>query len=179
MKQLIIAVISINLLAGCGSVAEEPVAELLLSKQDTMSSNDKKGRVTGIGGIFFKTKDPEKMREWYSQHLGLVTNEYGSLFEFREGSDPESIGYLQWSPFSEGTKYFEPSEKEFMINYRVKNIEALVEELKKSGVTVVDSIETYEYGKFVHIMDLEGNKIELWEPIDEVFTDMNKGQTTK
>ncbi|MBL4752051.1 MAG: VOC family protein [Flavobacteriales bacterium] len=140
------------------------------------SSKDKK--VTGVGGIFFKCKDPEQMRNWYKANLGLVTNEYGALFEFRSTDEPEDKGYLQWSPFEEKTKYFEPLKKEFMINYRVENIEALVDELKEAGVEIVDSIEAFEYGKFVHIMDPEGNKIELWEPVDKVFTDMYEGQTT-
>ena len=72
----------------------------------------------------------------------------------------------QWTPFPETTKYFEPSTKDFMINYRVENLEALVEELKKDDVTIVDTIETYDYGKFIHILDAEGTKIQLWEPID-------------
>jgi len=139
----------------------------------------KQKKVTGIGGIFFKSEDPERMRDWYSKNLGLVTNEYGSLFEFRESDHPERKAYLQWSPFDENTEYFEPSQKEFMINYRVENIEALVEELKNSGVTVLDSIETYEYGKFVHILDPENNKIELWEPVDNSFTQSYEGETTK
>lgn len=149
-------------------------------KTTVMANNDTIGRVTGIGGIFFKSKDPKAQREWYGKNLGLETNEYGSLFEFREGANPEQRGYLQWSPFGENTTYFEPSEREFMINYRVKNIEALVEQLKKEGVTICDSIEEYEYGKFVHIMDPEGNKLELWEPVDQAFTDMHpEGTTTK
>jgi predicted enzyme related to lactoylglutathione lyase len=123
-------------------------------------------RVTGIGGIFFKCKDPNKMREWYQKHLGLNTNPYGAVFEWRQGADSTKKGFTQWSPFDETTKYFEPSEKDFMINYRVENLEALVEELQKEGVTIADKIETYEYGKFVHIIDMEGNKIELWEPYD-------------
>ena len=128
--------------------------------------NTKMKRVTGIGGIFFKCKDPGKVREWYQTHLGLHTNQYGAVFEWRQATDSTKKGFSQWSPFKEKTKYFEPSTKEFMINYRVDNLEALVEELKKEGVTVTDTIETYEYGKFVHIMDIEGNKIELWEPND-------------
>jgi len=144
----------------------------------TKMPENKNKKATGVGGIFFKCKDPEKMRDWYGKNLGLVTNEYGSLFEFRNTDNPEQKGYLQWSPFSETTKYFEPSEKEFMINYRVENIETLVEELKQSGVTVLDEIESYEYGKFVHIMDPEGNKIELWEAVDSVFTEMYEGKTT-
>jgi predicted enzyme related to lactoylglutathione lyase len=121
-------------------------------------------KVTGIGGIFFKCKDPDKMKEWYKTHLGLDTNEYGASFEWREESEPTKKGSTQWSPFAESTKYFEPSTKEFMINYRVADLEALVEELKKEGVTIVDPVESYDYGKFVHIIDMEGNKIELWEP---------------
>ena len=100
-------------------------------------------KVTGIGGIFFKCKDPNKMKEWYKTHLGLNTNDYGATFEWKEATDSTKNGSTTWSPFAENTKYFEPSTKEFMINYRVDNLEALVEELKKEGVTIVDNIETY------------------------------------
>lgn len=141
-------------------------------------SEKKHKKVTGIGGIFFKCHDPEKMKEWYGNNLGLVTNEYGSVFEFRRTDMPEKKGYTVWSPFEEKTTYFQPSEKEFMVNYRVENIEELLKELKESGVEVCDEIEEYEYGKFVHIMDPEGNKIELWEPVDQSFTDMYEGKTT-
>ena len=128
-------------------------------------SNFKK--VTGIGGIFFKCSDPKEMNEWYAKNLGLETNEYGSTFEFREADDPNKKAYLQWSTMKNDTDYFNPSEKEFMINYRVQDIEGLVAELKANGVTVLDEIETYEYGKFVHLLDPEGHKIELWEPVDD------------
>ena len=129
-------------------------------------------RVTGIGGIFFKCKDPAKVREWYSMHLGLNTNQYGAVFEWFQGADSTKKGFTQWSPFKETTKYFEPSTKDFMINYRVADLEALVVQLRIEGVTIADSIETYDYGKFVHIIDIEGNKIELWEPVDKVFEQM-------
>ena len=121
-------------------------------------------RVTGIGGVFFKAKDPNAVNEWYKKHLGFETTPYGVSFEWLDKDDPTKKGLTQWNPFKESTKYFEPSGKDFMINYRVENLEALVEELKKEGVTICDSIETYDYGKFVHIMDAEGNKIELWQP---------------
>jgi len=124
-------------------------------------------KVTGIGGVFFKCKDPKKMTEWYRQHLGLNTNPYGASFEWYQDAEGTQKGSTQWTPFDEKTKYFEPSTKDFMINYRVENLVELVEELKKEGVTIVDKIETYDYGKFVHILDLEGNKIELWEPAGE------------
>lgn len=140
-------------------------------------SDQKNYKVQGIGGIFFKCENPQKVKDWYSDNLGLVTDEYGSLFEFRNADD-QQMNYLQWSPFDAGTTYFKPSEKEFMINYKVGDLEKLVEELKKNGVTILDEIETYEYGKFVHIMDPEGNKIELWEAVDEVFTKSHKGKTT-
>ena len=139
-------------------------------------------KVTGIGGIFFKSKDPKMMSEWYSTNLGLQTNEYGSVFEWYQGADNTKKGFSQWSPFKDDTKYFQPSEKEFMINYRVENIEALVKELKATGVNVLDEIESYDYGKFVHIMDPEGNKIELWEPNDIEFEKLGKqmnAETTK
>ena len=123
-------------------------------------------KVTVIGGIFFKCKDPNKMKEWYKTHLGLDAGPYGASFAWRQDEDPTKKGTTQWSPFAETTKYFEPSTKDFMINYRVENLEALVEQLKNEGVTIVDKIESYDYGKFVHIVDMEGNKIELWEPVD-------------
>ena len=121
-------------------------------------------KVTGIGGIFFKCKDPKQMKEWYKTHLGLDTNDHGATFEWADASDPGKKGSTTWSPFSETTKYFEPSTKDFMINYTVSDLEGLVEDLKKAGVTIIDKIESYDYGKFVHIMDMEGNKIQLWEP---------------
>jgi predicted enzyme related to lactoylglutathione lyase len=131
-------------------------------------------KVTGIGGIFFKCKDPKKMREWYSVNLGLNTNDYGAVFEWYQGADSTKKGFLQWSPFKETTKYFDPSTKEFMINYRVADLNALVVELKENKVTILDTIESYDYGKFLHILDPEGNKIELWEPNDGVYEKMGK-----
>tara|TARA_R110002096_G_scaffold21043_7_gene68639 strand:- start:4360 stop:4824 length:465 start_codon:yes stop_codon:yes gene_type:complete len=154
-----------------------------MSKSDnTKEQNDASAslspKVTGIGGIFFFSKNPKKTREWYAKNLGLRVNDYGSSFEFRNAHRPEEINYLQWSPFEDGSEYFAPSQKEFMINYRVQNIEGLVEKLKSKNVKILDEIVSYDYGKFVHIMDEEGNKIELWEPIDRVFTEMG-GETSK
>lgn len=149
-----------------------------MTDKSKQNGEEKTPKVTGIGGIFFFSENPEKTKEWYAKHLGLQVNQWGSSFVFRNANRPDEINYLQWSPFKEGSEYFEPSEKEFMINYRVQNIEGLVKQLKDNGVTVLDSIETYDYGKFVHIMDAEGNKIELWEPVDSVFTAMDM-KTTK
>jgi predicted enzyme related to lactoylglutathione lyase len=136
------------------------------------NGSTKMKKVTGIGGIFFKCKDPKKLREWYQVNLGLNTNPYGAVFEWYQGSDSTKKGFSQWSPFNEKTKYFEPSTKDFMINYRVENMDGLVTELKNNGVTVLDTIQVFDYGKFVHILDLEGNKIELWEPNDVVYEKM-------
>lgn len=141
----------------------------------TKSSNEVPvKKVTSIGGIFFKCKDPKKVREWYEKHLGFTVNQYGAVFEWRQGADSAKKGFSQWSPFNEKTKYFEPSTKEFMINYRVENLEALIGQLRKDSVTITDKIETVEYGKFVHIMDIEGNKIELWEPNDIEFEKLGR-----
>ena len=132
----------------------------------------------GIGGIFFFSDNPEKTKEWYSENIGLEVNQWSLSFEFRYAIRPDAINYLQWSPFKQGSEYFAPPKKEFMINYRVQNMEGLVKKLKDNGITILDSIATFDYGKFVHIMDAEGNKIELWEPIDSVFTAMG-GKTAK
>jgi len=128
-------------------------------------TGDHTPKVTGIGGIFFFSDSPQEMKEWYVKNLGLEINAWGSSsFESRDMNKPDKINSLQWSPFKKGDEYFSPSKKEFMINYRVQNMEGLVQQLKENGVTVLDDIATYDFGKFVHIMDAEGNKIELWEP---------------
>lgn len=124
-------------------------------------------KVTGIGGFFFKAKDYKKLLDWYSEKLGLKTDQYGSTFWWKdkEGNDCST----QWSPFAADTTYFLPSEKQFMQNFRVENLLHLLDELKNEGVTILGDMETYDYGKFAWILDPEGNKIELWEPIDKAF----------
>ncbi len=134
-------------------------------------------KVTGIGGIFFKCKNPGKLKDWYKEHLGLVMNEYGSTFEWRQALDSTKKGFTQWSVFRDSTKYFEPSKKDFMINYRVVDLVGLVAELKEEGVVITDTIQTFDYGKFVHILDIEGNGIELWEPNDIVYDKFPGGRT--
>jgi len=145
----------------------------------TLEKDTAEKKVTAIGGIFFKAQNVKAMNEWYYKNLGLVPNESGSLFEFRRGSDPNETAYLQWSPFNEKTKYFLPSQKQFMINYQVQDLKKLKSGLEKNGVQILDTIESYDYGKFLHIMDPEGNKIELWEPVDTEFTRLYEGKTTK
>jgi predicted enzyme related to lactoylglutathione lyase len=125
-------------------------------------------KVTGIGGIFFFSDSPKDTKEWYVKNLGLEISEWGSVsFESRNINKPDQINSLQWNPFKTGDEYFAPSKKEFMINYTVQNLEGLIDKLKENGVTIVDEIASYDFGKFIHIMDAEGNKIELWEPAKE------------
>lgn len=123
-------------------------------------------KVTGIGGIFFFSDNPKETNDWYAKNLGVEMNEWGaSSFDSRNINRPDEINTLQWKPFKKEDEYFAPSKKEFMINYTVQNLEALVTKLKANGVTILDDIATYDFGKFVHIMDKDGNKIELWEPV--------------
>ncbi len=124
-------------------------------------------RVTGLGGFFFKTPDPNKLKAWYRDHLGLNTDQYGCTFWWKdkEGNDCST----QWSPMKADTTYFEPSKAPFMMNFRVANLAALLAVLKKEGVTVAGEIQEFEYGKFGYILDPDGNKLELWEPVDKAF----------
>lgn len=135
-------------------------------------------RVTGIGGVFFYADQPSSTKNWYADQLGITTDDYGAVFEFRNANRPEEVNYLRWSLFSESDHFMAPSEKKFMINYRVNNLRGLVRKLKASNVNILDTIETYNYGSFIHIMDPEGNKIELWEPIDRALSKFG-GHTTK
>jgi len=122
-------------------------------------------RVTGIGGIFFKANDPSKLHEWYEKHLGLK-REPGNytMLRWREADDPEKPATTVWSLFKKDSKYFDPSQSSFMINYRVENLDALLALLREEGVEIDPKRDNTEYGKFAWIMDPEGNRIELWEP---------------
>jgi predicted enzyme related to lactoylglutathione lyase len=137
-----------------------------------------KKRVTGIGGVFFRTKDPNSTKEWYKKHLGLNTDVFGTAFEWRKSSNPTQKGYTQWSPMDAETDYFgDGSNQPFMINYRVENLESLLQSLKEEGVKIVREMEVFEYGKFAHILDGNGNWVELWEPNDQVYDELTIGRT--
>lgn len=127
----------------------------------------KKGKVTGIGGVFFKTENVQATKDWYKNNLGFNIDDWGCSFWWKDKQGKDAM--TQWSPFKKDTDYFLPSKKDFMFNYRVENLIELLEELKEKGVTVIDKIEEFEYGKFSWIVDLDGNKIELWEPKDDAF----------
>jgi predicted enzyme related to lactoylglutathione lyase len=122
-------------------------------------------KVTGVGGVFFKSKDVAKLKDWYSQHLGFVTTDWGASMVW---TDPKTQAKVrtEWSPFKENSDYFAPSTWPFMINYLVEDIKGLVDTLRKEGVTVIGDVSEYDYGKFAHIMDPEGRKIELYQPAD-------------
>lgn len=124
-------------------------------------------RVTGIGGVFFKTKNPKESRAWYQAHLGIESDQYGATFKWLDKDNPEKEGNTTWNPFPKDTSYFDPAQQEFMINYRVADLEALLVVLKDEGVTIVGEMQSFEYGKFAWILDPDGYKIELWEPVDE------------
>ena len=139
MKYLFKIIIVSVLLYSCQSETKE--------KEINISNNEPK--VVGVGGVFFKSENPEETKKWYEEYLGFPTDQHGTMFKSRDIDNPDLITYLQWSPFDKKTDYFDPSKKEFMINYRVQNIEEFVKVLKERGVTILDP---------------EGNKIELWEP---------------
>ena len=135
-------------------------------------------KVTGIGGLFFKSKDVPRIREWYSEHLGFVTTEWGASMVWGE-PDSQATGRTEWSPFKENTDYYAPSTLPYMINYRVHDVRSLIGGLRTEGVTVVGDIAEYDYGKFAYIMDPEGRKLELWEPVDTGFGDLPPTWTDK
>lgn len=121
-------------------------------------------RVTGIGGIFFKAEQPEPLRAWYKEHLGIPSDAHGAMFMWREDENPEHQGMTIWSIFPRSSSYFDPSSAPFMINYRVDDLDALLEQLHAEGVTIDPKRENHEYGRFAWIIDPDGNRIELWEP---------------
>jgi D-3-phosphoglycerate dehydrogenase len=159
-------------IAGWTFESHEKLAQTIVDKIKAIYSKEEiseveEKRVTGIGGFFFKTENPNEIKEWYKKHLGFNTDDYGCTFWWKDekGNDCST----QWSTFKNDTNYFEPSEKQFMQNFRVHDLETLLKKLVQEGVTIIDEMQTYEYGKFAWILDPENNKIELWEPIDSVF----------
>ena len=123
-------------------------------------------RVTGIGGVFFKADDPEKMYQWYEKHLGIKREHGNVLFRWRGEQDPNEEGMTVWAIFNKNSKYFDPSQSQFMINYRVDDLDAVLEALRAEGVDIDPKREDYDYGRFAWITDPEGNKIELWQPLE-------------
>tara|TARA_B100002019_G_scaffold98449_1_gene84828 strand:+ start:268 stop:687 length:420 start_codon:yes stop_codon:yes gene_type:complete len=131
-----------------------------------------KPKVIGVGGIFFKAKKPSRLRKWYKDHLSFNLNPYSSSFEFRNANNTEKVKYFLWSVIKNDTDYFSPLTKEFMVNFRVENIEKTVTYFRKIGREIIDEITTYPYEKFVHILGPEVNAIELQEANDDFFSDL-------
>lgn len=126
---------------------------------------------------FFKCKNPSEMKNWYKTHLGFDTDAYGTNFEWRQADNPDQKGFSQWSPASDQSEIFKDSKRDFIINYRVENLEILVDQLSKESVKIMDEIASFDYGKFVHILDMEGNKVELWEANDIEYEKIVEGRT--
>jgi D-3-phosphoglycerate dehydrogenase / 2-oxoglutarate reductase len=159
-------------IAGWTFESHQELAQVIVDKIKALyfgeSQSEKESRrVTGIGGIFFKSKDPKALAAWYGKHLGLKTDAYGSSFWWKDAEGNDCM--TQWSPFKDDTTYFQPSDKAFMQNFRVENLDTLLEQLKAEGVTIIGEPERFDYGNFGWILDPEGNKIELWEPKDSAF----------
>lgn len=125
------------------------------------------GKIIGLGGVFIKFKDPKVMTKWYKEVLELNTNDYGVLFAYNHSAKQRA--FLQLGAFDVTTGYFGKEEQHVMLNFRVINIEKLIQELREKNIKIVNEIENYDFGKFIHIEDPEGNRIELWEPVDEAF----------
>jgi len=122
-------------------------------------------RVTGVGGVFFKARDPKALGEWYRRHLGMNVEDWGGVaFPWVTPDNPGGVGTTVWSPFKQDTGYFAPSEKPYMINFRVHDLHALLEVLRNEGCAVDEKVEESQFGKFGWVMDPEGNRLELWEP---------------
>src|SRR4051812_38981050 len=125
-----------------------------------MNSNTEK--VTGIGGIFFRARDPEKMAAWYREHLGIPVEDGHADFFWHDADRPTAKGRTTWALFPPDTEYFGPTRPAFMTNYRVADLDRMLAQLRRQGVTI-EKVEDYDYGRFAWITDPEGNRIELWE----------------
>lgn len=121
-------------------------------------------RVKGIGGVFFKSRDPKALLDWYRDNLGIEHEHGCAVFHWRRPDEPERKGSTVWSPFAQDTKYFDPSPAPFMVNYRVDDLDAMLKQLREAGITVDDKIEESEFGRFGWAMDPDGNRFELWQP---------------
>lgn len=122
-------------------------------------------RVTGIGGVFFKSKDPEALRNWYRDHLGIKMEEFGAAL-FQWGGAGSESGLTVWSPFAQDSKHFEPTNVPYMLNYRVRDLDAMLAQLRAAGVWVDEKREAGPEGKFGWARDCEGNRFELWQPAE-------------
>jgi len=153
------------LLIPAGSTGGQEVKSPQPEKSKPAGKMEQRGRILGIGGIFFKSANRDQMREWYSKHLGLADKGQGAMLPWREHDDPQKEQVTVWTVFPASTKYFDPSPAPFMINYIVDDMDALLDRLKQEGVKIDARRMDESYGRFAWIYDLDGNKIELWQPL--------------
>ncbi len=159
-------------IAGWTVESSEKLAQVITEKIIALYSGEgaktqEPAGVTGIGGIFFKAENPAALKDWYRKHLRLKIDEYGCTFWWKDNEGNSAS--TQWSPFAADTAYFNPSQKPFMQNFRVDDLDRLLESLRAEGIAIIGNPEAYDYGKFAWIIDPEGNKIELWQPNDRAF----------
>ena len=157
-----IALGSLLLISACLRAQEVQTPQSEKSKPPVKM--EQRGRILGIGGVFFKSANRDQMREWYSKHLGLADKGRGAMLPWREHDEPEKEHVTVWTVFPASTKYLDPSPAQFMINYIVDDLDALLDRLKQEGVKIDDKRMNESYGRFAWIYDLDGNKIELWQP---------------
>ncbi len=148
------------IMCGCVSDHLAPPQTIPATKQDQME------RVNGIGGVFFKAREPKKMAAWYRDHLGIQSKGGYADFVWRDKDNPEETGHTAWALFPTNSAYLGSSAAPFMINYRVANLDRMLAQLRHDGIAV-EKIEDSDYGRFAWIADPEGNRIELWEPKDK------------
>jgi catechol 2,3-dioxygenase-like lactoylglutathione lyase family enzyme len=153
------------LLTSAGSMGGQEVQSPQPEKSKPPVKMEQRGRILGIGGVFFKSANRDQMREWYSKHLGLTDKGEGAMLPWREHDDPEKEHVTVWAVFPASSKYFDPSPAPFMINYIVDDMDALLDRLKQEGVKIDAKRMDESYGRFAWIYDLDGNKIELWQPL--------------
>ncbi len=148
-----------------GSLGGQEVPSPQPEKSKPPAKVEQRGRILGIGGVFFKSANRDQMRDWYSKHLGLADKGEGVMLPWREHDDPQKEHVTVWTVFPATTDYFGPNHPQFMINYIVDDLDALLDRLKQEGVKIDDKRMNESYGRFAWIYDLDGNKIELWQPV--------------
>ena len=154
------------LLMSVDSTGGQQMQNVQPEKPKAPAKVEQRGRILGIGGVFFKSANRDQTREWYAKHLGIEDKGQGAMLPWREKDDPQNEHVTVWTVFSDSTKYFEPKQP-FMINYIVDDMDALLDRLKQEGVKIDPKRMDESYGRFAWIYDSDGNKIELWQPVPE------------
>ncbi len=134
-----------------------------------------KKKVTGIGGIIFKSENPEKTREWYAKHLGFQNDDHGTIFQWQ--NEKGEKGHTVWSPMQRDSSHFDDGDKDYILNLRVDDLDNILEEMRAEGVEQIGETQVYDYGRFAYVRDPDGMKVELWEPNDQAFEEMAKNRT--